>query len=229
MKLKPTPADPAPENPPRRRFLRRASMLPVAGVALASLSVAEAALLATPPIALGPFYPPTKPADSDADLTQVAGRSARAQGTILYVEGRVLDVDGRPLPAAEIELWQANAFGRYLHPADTDASGPLDPGFQGYGRLRADDAGRFRIKTIKPAPYSGRTAHIHFNVASRDTRLTTQMFFENEPGNERDGLFRWLSRDEQRASTGRYGERTGAMESGARVVVWNVVLRSASR
>ena len=147
MKRVATPADPAPAPPPRRRFLRHACG---AGLALGALGQAHAALLATPAIALGPFYPPRKPADTDADLAQVQGRAGRAQGPLLYVEGRVLDVDGRPLPGGELELWQANAFGRYLHPADTDASGPLDPGFQGYGRLRAGADGRFRIRTIKP-------------------------------------------------------------------------------
>ncbi|HEX6945067.1 MAG TPA: protocatechuate 3,4-dioxygenase [Casimicrobiaceae bacterium] len=221
----PTPADPAPETPPRRRFLRQAG---VAGVAIAAIARADAALLATPAIALGPFYPPRKPADADADLSQVQGHARRAQGTLLYVEGRVLDVDGRPIPGAELELWQANAFGRYLHPADTDASGPLDPDFQGYGRLRADADGRFRIKTIKPAPYGARTPHIHFNVAAGGTRLTTQMFFADEPANARDGLYRWLSPEEQRASTAQFVERTPAMESGALAVAWEVVLRKGA-
>lgn len=221
----PTPADPAPHAPPRRRFLRDAG---VAGLALASLSRADAALLATPSIALGPYYPPRKPADSDADLTQVAGQPARAQGTLLYVDGRVLDVDGRPVAGAVIEVWQANAFGRYMHPADGDASGPLDPGFQGYGRLRSDADGRFRIKTVKPAPYAGRTPHVHFIVAAGATRLTTQMFFDGEAGNERDGLYRWLSPAEQRASTAHFVGRTAAMEHEALAVQWDVVLRRAA-
>lgn len=219
--LVPTPHDRARRRPSRRGFLRHAG---AAGLALAAMTSAQAALLATPAIALGPFYPPRKLADSDADLTRVQGHEGVAQGTILYVEGRVVDRDGRPLPGATLELWQANAFGRYLHPADSDASGPLDPRFQGYGQLVADAEGRFLIKTIKPAPYSGRTPHIHFNVASGNTRLTTQMFFAGEAGNDRDGLFRWLSRAEQQASTARYVNRSGAMESGALAVTWDIVL-----
>ncbi|MFO1399207.1 MAG: intradiol ring-cleavage dioxygenase [Burkholderiales bacterium] len=224
-KLVATPHDRTHRAPARRRFLRGAG---AAGVVLAATTSAHAALLATPAIALGPFYAPRKPADSDADLTRVQGQDGVAQGTILYVAGRVVDRDGRPLPGAALELWQANAFGRYIHPEDTDASGPLDPRFQGYGALTADAEGRFRIKTIKPAPYSGRTPHIHFNVASGSTRLTTQMFFAGEAGNERDGLYRWLSRDEQRASTARYVERSGAMESGALAVAWDIVLRTGA-
>ena len=178
----------------------------------------------TPPNALGPFYPAQKPADSDADLTIVGGRTQRAAGTILYTSGRVLDSGGRPLPRAELEIWQANAFGRYHHPRDSDSSGALDPNFQGYGRLITDAEGRYRIKTIKPPPYSGRTPHLHFNVASGRTQLTTQMFFEGDPGNERDFLFRNLSVEDRRASTGRFVDRSAGMESDAVVTVWDIVL-----
>jgi protocatechuate 3,4-dioxygenase beta subunit len=211
-------------NPTRRQVLRATWSLGIAGVANGVMA-ADAALTPTPRNALGPFYPPQKPADSDADLTQVAGRPGRAKGTILYVSGRVQDTRGAPIRGAELELWQANAFGRYIHPDDSDASGPLDPDFQGYARLLADSAGEFRIKTIKPAPYSGRTPHIHFNVAGGGTRLTTQMFFEGEAGNERDGLYRYLTRDDRRASTGRFVDRSSAMESDAVAVVWDIVLR----
>ena len=217
-----TPPDPIPDAR-RRGFLRRTTALVMLGLASAA-EAADAVLRITPPNALGPFYPPRKPADSDADLTRVTGRGGRAQGTLLYVDGRVLDVRGRPQAGAELELWQCNAFGRYTHPADTDGSGALDPDFQGYGRLLADADGRFRIKTIKPPPYSGRTPHIHFNVASGGTRLTTQMFFEGEPANERDGLFRYLSREDRRASTGRFVDRSAAMETDAVAVVWDIVL-----
>jgi protocatechuate 3,4-dioxygenase beta subunit len=142
----------------------------------------------------------------------------------LYVTGRVLDTTGKPVEGAVLELWQANAFGRYVHPADSDASGALDPDFQGYGTLRAGSDGQFRIKTIKPAPYSGRTPHIHFIVAGANARLTTQMFFEGEAGNQRDGLYRYLSADDRRASTGRYVDRARSAEDGSLAVVWDIVL-----
>lgn len=190
----------------------------------APLFAADALLTATPPNALGPFYPPRKPIDSDADLTQVTGQSARAQGTLLYVSGRVLDARGKPLADAAIEIWQANAFGRYTHPADGDRSGPLDPGFQGYGRLVTAADGTYGLKTIKPPPYSGRTPHIHFIVASRSTRLTTQMFFEDEALNERDFLYRNLDTAGRRASTGRFVARSGTMEPQAVAATWDIVL-----
>ena len=90
------------------------------------------------------------------------------------------------------------------------------PDFQGYGTLRAGSDGQFRIKTIKPPPYSGRTPHIHFIVAGGRTRLTTQMFFEGEALNDRDGLYRHLGADDRRAlepvatpSIGRAARKTG--------------------
>ena len=145
---------------------------------------------------------------------------------MLYTSGRVLDVTGRPIAGAQIEMWQANAFGRYHHPRDSDASGALDPNFQGYGRLVTDAEGRYRIKTIKPPPYSGRTPHLHFNVASDRARLTTQMFFDGDPGNERDFLFRNLAADDRRASTGRFADRGPGMEPDAVVTVWDIVLKT---
>lgn len=217
MKLRLTPRD---VSHARRRVLQGAgiALLTASGVANAE------ALRATPANALGPFYPPKKPVDSDADLTQVAGHAGRAKGTILYVTGRVLDTSGKPIDGASLELWQANAFGRYTHPADSESSGPLDPDFQGYGTLRSSRDGEFRIKTIKPPPYSGRTPHIHFIVASGRTRLTTQMFFEGEAMNERDGLYRYLGKEDRQASTGRYVDRARNAPDGSVAVVWDVVL-----
>lgn len=190
----------------------------------ARLLAQERALRATPAVALGPFYPDRLPADQDADLTVVAGRAGRASGQALYLSGRVLDTRGKPLPGARLELWQANAHGRYNHSGDGDSSGPLDPNFQGYASLRADAEGRYRIKTIKPAPYSGRTAHLHFKVEARGARLTTQMFFEGERQNDRDGLYQALGREERRAVTGRWVDRARDMEAGALAADWDIVL-----
>jgi protocatechuate 3,4-dioxygenase beta subunit len=194
------------------------------GSRAAPLLAQERALRATPAVALGPFYPDRLPADQDADLTAIAGRPGRAVGQILYLTGRVLDTRGKPLPGARLELWQANSHGRYTHSGDGESSGPLDPNFQGYASLRADAEGRYRIKTIKPAPYSGRTAHLHFNVDARGAKLTTQMFFEGERLNERDGLYRALSREDRRATTGRLLDRAPGMDADALAVAWDIVL-----
>ena len=209
-----------------RHDRRRALGAGLAALAASAIAQAEA-LRATPSNALGPFYPTAKPADSDADLTRVVGRADRAQGTILIVTGRVVDSRGKPIEGALIEVWQANAFGRYHHPSDSDASGPLDPAFQGYGALRSASDGSFRITTIKPPPYGGRTPHIHFIAAAGRTKLTTQMFFEGEAGNERDSLYRYLSADDRRASTSRYLDTARGLPDGAVAVKWDIVLPAA--
>jgi protocatechuate 3,4-dioxygenase, beta subunit len=123
-----------------------------------------------------------------------------------------------------IEVWQANTFGRYTHPRDGDSSGPLDPGFQGYGRMISAVDGSYRFVTIKPPPYSGRTPHIHFIVGAPRTRLTTQMFFEGEPLNERDFLYSNLAASEREAATGRYIDRAVGTRPPSLAVTWDIVL-----
>lgn len=167
------------------------------GLALAGRLGAESAvpLRRTPAQILGPFYPLVKPLDQDADLTTVTGRPGRARGQIVHVAGRVLDARGRPLEGARIEVWQANASGRYAHPSDRHDA-PLDPNFEGYAVLRTDAEGRYRFKTIKPGAYpddgSGamRAPHIHFDVCGRINRLVTQMYFAGEPLNDSDRFLR---------------------------------------
>ena len=148
----------------------------------------------TPRMTEGPFYPRSLPRDSDADLTRVEGRTGRAEGTPLAVSGRVLDRGGRPRAGARIEIWQCDARGQYHLVGEPESS--LDPNFQGFGAVTTDAEGRYAFTTIKPAPYPGRTPHIHFTVVEGGKRrLTSQMFIEGEPGNERDGLYRYLGRD----------------------------------
>ena len=146
----------------------------------------------TPRMTEGPFYPRAFPADSDADLTQVAGHAGRAKGTLLEVSGRVIDRSGRPRAGSRVEIWQCDAMGQYHHVGEPEG----DPDFQGFGAVATDGEGRYRFRTIKPVAYPGRTPHIHFTVAEGGKRrLTSQMFVEGEPGNERDGLYRSLRRD----------------------------------
>lgn len=149
---------------------------------------------ATPTMTEGPFYPRGFPKDSDFDLTRVEGRAARASGTPLEVTGRILDRSGRPKANTRIEIWQCDAMGQYHHVGERESS--LDPNFQGFGAVNTDADGRYRFLTIKPVAYPGRTPHIHFTVVEQQRRvLTSQMFVEGEPGNERDGLYRYLGRD----------------------------------
>jgi len=164
---------------------------------------ALAALVATPAQTAGPFYPIHKPQDTDLDLTMVAGRSGKAQGKIIELAGRVLRGDGSPAGDAFVELWQANAFGRYVHPKD-DPEGTTDPNFQGFGAVHTDAQGRFRFRTVKPANYRNRTPHIHFRIVDDGDELVTQMYFPGEKLNRRDSLYRRLRSDASReAATAR--------------------------
>ena len=159
--------------------------------AAGKLLQAAASLPRTPSQTLGPFYPLSKPRETDADLTRVEGRNGRAQGQVIQVEGRVLNAAGSALPGVAIEIWQANAHGRYAHPND-DNDAPLDPNFQGFARLVTDAQGRYRFTTIKPSGYPAggfmRPPHIHFSITGRHERLVTQMYFAGEPLNAGDSL-----------------------------------------
>jgi protocatechuate 3,4-dioxygenase, beta subunit len=143
----------------------------------------------TPDQILGPFYP-LKEMPKAADLTRVPGRNGRATGQVLNVMGHVVNVAGEPVRGATVEIWQANSYGRYTHPSDTNPA-PVDPNFDGSAVLTTDSQGRYRFTTIKPAAYPAgpgrmRPAHIHFQVSGRQNRLVTQMYFENDPYNKTD-------------------------------------------
>lgn len=171
----------------------------------------------TPRMTEGPFYPRSFPADSDADLTRIAGREGSAQGTALEVFGRVLDRSGRPRAGARVEIWQCDARGRYHHVGEPDSA--VDPQFQGFGAVIVDADGRYRFRTIRPVPYAGRTPHIHFTVLERERRrLTSQMFVEGDPGNERDWLYRRLG-GEARLVTMRLAESTGLLRGQLDIVL----------
>jgi protocatechuate 3,4-dioxygenase beta subunit len=132
-----------------------------------------------------------------ADLTRVDGRAAEAQGQRIIVSGRVVDDAGRPVRGTLVEVWQANAAGRYHHGSDLHDA-PLDPNFTGAGQVVTDDEGRYRFLTIRPGAYpwrntynAWRPAHIHFSVfgPSFATRLITQMYFEGDPLLTTDPVF----------------------------------------
>ncbi|AMO25537.1 intradiol ring-cleavage dioxygenase [Ramlibacter tataouinensis] len=148
----------------------------------------------TPAQAEGPFYPVAMPRDSDFDLLR-NGTVAYARGQPAWVEGQVVDLQGRPLSGAIVEIWQCDESGHYHHPGD---GGRADPAFQGFGRVVADASGNYRFRTIRPVAYSGRTPHIHFKV-KQGTRelLTTQLYVAGEALNERDGLWRRLGAEDR--------------------------------
>ncbi|KAA6222017.1 protocatechuate 3,4-dioxygenase subunit beta [Streptomyces albofaciens JCM 4342] len=135
----------------------------------------------------GPVFGHTDVTPLDCDLTR--RHPGAPIGERITVTGRLLDDQGRPIPHQLIELWQANAAGRYAHRGDQHDA-PLDPNFTGTGRALTDAAGRYTFTTIKPGPYplgtpddAWRAAHLHFSLFGRafTQRLVTQMYFEGDP------------------------------------------------
>ena len=180
----------------RRKFI---GLLAAGSVASSRAGAAAELLRATPRQTAGPFYPGEFPLDSDNDLVQVTGRSGIAKGVVSNVYGRIVDVEGRPINGAKVEIWQCDANTRYHHIDDSNPA-ELDENFQGYGFTASDADGRYRFRTIKPVKYPGRTPHIHFRVTSAGKEeLTTQMYVRGEPGNESDRIFRSLGEQRERA------------------------------
>jgi protocatechuate 3,4-dioxygenase beta subunit len=135
----------------------------------------------------GPVYGHADIAKTDSDLT--CQHSGEALGERIIVTGRVLDDFGRPLPRTLVEIWQANAAGRYRHDCDNHPA-PLDPNFTGAGRVLTDENGAYRFTTVKPGAYpwknhdnAWRPAHIHLSLfgPAFATRLVTQMYFPGDP------------------------------------------------
>jgi protocatechuate 3,4-dioxygenase beta subunit len=131
----------------------------------------------------------------DADLTRQ--HAGEPQGQRIIVHGRVLDGHGRGVPNALVEVWQANAAGRYRHDGDRWPA-PLDPNFSGAGRVLTDAEGGYRFLTVKPGAYpwrnhhnAWRPAHIHFSLFGRAfaQRLVTQMYFPDDPLFGQDPVF----------------------------------------
>jgi len=152
----------------------------------------EQPLIAVGPEPGGPALGHLRPGEISNDLTR-----AGPVGERITVTGRLLDSAGRAIPDSLIEIWQANAAGRYRHRWDTWPA-PLDPNFHGGGRTVTDGDGRYSFVTIKPGPYpwgnhpnAWRPAHIHFSVMGRtfDQRLVTQMYFPSDPLFPYDPIF----------------------------------------
>jgi protocatechuate 3,4-dioxygenase beta subunit len=138
----------------------------------------------------GPTFGHSVIGPKDHDLiTNYAKPGQSAIGERIMVHGRLLDQTGRPVPGALIEVWQANAGGRYRHKKDGYLA-PLDPNFGGCGRMLTDETGYYAFRTIRPGPYpwpnggnDWRPAHIHFSLFGSGfaQRLITQMYFEGDP------------------------------------------------
>ncbi len=170
-----SPLDPPYLYPGYRSTVLRSPMEPLVELAQGALDVP------------GPLVPRGFVRDTENDLT-VQGKSAPL-GEKMILVGRLLDADARPIRDSLVEIWQANASGRYHHPGDQHDA-PLDPNFHGIGRTLTDSEGRYRFITVKPGSYpwgnhrfAWRPQHIHFSLLGNAPvqRLITQMYFPGDP------------------------------------------------
>jgi len=146
-------------------------------------------LVRTPKQTEGPFYPDKLPLDTDNDLIIVNNSITPAVGKITHLTGRILDAKGNPVNNAQVEIWQCDNKGVYLHSKDMVGK-QRDKNFQGFGRFLTSSRGEYYFRTIKPVPYSFRTPHIHFKIKKGNKELlTTQCYIKGETRNRKDGIF----------------------------------------
>jgi protocatechuate 3,4-dioxygenase alpha subunit len=176
-------------------------------------------LLGTPSQTVGPFFTIGL---SRLEKTVLAGLTV--SGEKITIVGRVISGEGKPVPDAMLEIWQANSHGKYAHPED-DQSKPLEPGFQGFGRVGVDENGEFRFTTIKPGPVPGpggkmQAPHIAMSVFARGLllRLVTRIYFPDETANADDFVLNLVEPARRATLIARKTAVAGALE-------WNVILQ----
>ncbi len=181
--------------------------------------------------ARGPAFGRIPVRTEDADLT----RQHRGEplGERIILTGRVLDSDRRPVRNTLVEIWQANAAGRYIDPADNHPA-PLDPNFTGAGRCMTDNDGRYRFTTVKPGAYpwrnhlnAWRPAHVHFSLfgESLASRLVTQMYFPGDPLIPLDPILNSISDQRGRVLLVAKFDPDATMPEWALAYRWDIVLR----
>lgn len=157
-------------------------------------------LTRTPKQTEGPFYPNKLPLDTDNDLLIVNDALTAAVGEVTHLSGRVLSPSGSPLRNVLVEIWQVDHHGAYLHTGSSNAD-KRDANFQGFGRFVTGTTGEYYFRTVKPVPYPGRTPHIHVAVKMKGReKWTTQCYVKGHPGNERDGIWKSIKDEKQRAA-----------------------------
>lgn len=184
----------------RRRFLSRLS---IGAAFFTTPGLFAEALTLTPKQTEGPFYPDKLPLDTDNDLIVLNDSTTPAVGEISWLQGRILNEKGNPIPNAVIEIWQCDSSGVYIHSRSGKGTAPRDGNFQGFGRFLTGRNGEYVFRTIKPVPYTGRTPHIHVKVKNSNGRelLTTQCYVKGHPQNERDGIWKRLDEKQRESVT----------------------------
>ena len=183
----------------RRQFLK-ATAFTAAAFATPGLMAEE--LTRTPSSTEGPFYPDKLPLDTDNDLLIINDAMTPAIGKITHLSGTVVDVTGKPIKNAGVEIWQVDGKGSYLHSRGDGGKG-RDKSFQGFGRFTTNRKGEYYFRTIRPVPYPGRTPHIHFAVNLKGKRaFTGQLYFhEFKKRNAADFLYKRLGKNGQKLCT----------------------------
>jgi protocatechuate 3,4-dioxygenase, beta subunit len=221
----------SPRRPISRRDVLRAALLSGAALAVPSRALAQQCQ-ETPRQDEGPFYlngyDRTRTVPHSNDLTVVPGAAGPPQGDVIHVTGRVTDADCRPLKSVMVEIWQANAKGKYVHAADPSPV-PKDPNFLGFGEAVTDENGMYSFKTIKPGAYPVpggwmRPPHIHFKVHGGFYHMmVTQMYFAGEQHNKGDFLLDSIPEAEQKRLIIEPGRRPGSTTDD--LYVFNIALK----
>src|SRR5918994_561011 len=164
----------------------------------------------TPSQTVGPFY---SIGLTDREMNTLFSEST--QGQRIRIEGQVIDGDGKPVPDAMIEIWQANAYGRYNHPDDKQEK-PLDGSFTGWGRSGTEPSGFYSFETIKPGPVPGsdesvQAPHINVVVFARGmlVHAFTRIYFSDEPANESDAVLNSIEKERQQTLIATRREENG--------------------
>ncbi|KZL20008.1 dioxygenase family protein [Pseudovibrio sp. WM33] len=183
------------ENKTSRRNLLGSITAFAFGVLFGSKGYAQ---VMTPHSTEGPYYPRPnmRMADVDRDLVRVIGQVRKAGGEVITLRGKVCDRNGSPRAGLRVEIWQCDLNGKYLHPGDRKNI-EYDQGFQGFGYDITNEDGKFRFRTIKPVPYTGRTPHIHLKILDGNQELlTSQLYIARDPRNSRDSIYSRMSPEE---------------------------------
>ena len=182
------------------------------------------ALTTTPRQTEGPFYPDKLPLDTDNDLLILNDSLTPAAGEVTYLSGRILDARGEPMRGVEVEIWQCDAQGAYLH-SKGQSGDKRDLHFQGFGRFVTGVRGEYLFRTIKPVPYPGRAPHIHLKVKSKGKDLlVTQCYIKGDARNEKDGPLRRVTDPKQRAALEVAFEPIPSSKAGELTARFDVVL-----